>query len=304
MRFTAPTIALVIMAAAAVPIPAHAQTYYARQKLEIVRTAATTPAPNPGTGEWTVGEWSKPSSTCSDKQMQTRSVSCTSGGQAVADSLCSGTKPESSMGPIVDHSGCGYEWKLRTVISATTCTGGTVAVTGRVDCYKPGKTTSESDYYCNQYPELVRPAQGSVTIACQDDGYKFRPPGGTSWTGATMPLKYVQGPLPSGGIAIAQAAFCDQQKDEHPDLTGIDCYGQGYVAYPSGEIAIRAGVQNSNKYYDTVAKPGGTASPVQSGSSREYYNTTVTLADIPSDWYLNSGVCSSSTNPNWIRNCR
>lgn len=60
--------------------------------------------------EWAVGDWSAPSSACSESATQTRSVVCKrSDGTTVADSSCGAPKPPTTQ-TVVELSGCTYSW--------------------------------------------------------------------------------------------------------------------------------------------------------------------------------------------------
>jgi hypothetical protein len=90
-----------------------AQTYYARARLDPLPKAANgspnapqTPADGADGPQWSPGAWSSWSSTCSPTATHTRTVQCKDGDAVVADSMCTGTRPEAS-GTEEVYSGCG-----------------------------------------------------------------------------------------------------------------------------------------------------------------------------------------------------
>lgn len=86
---------------------ASAQTYYARTKLHVVRTDASVPTvPDGPPAQWSTGNWSSWSSTCSANAVRTRPVSCQAGGETVDDGQCAAAeRPEASESDGI-YTGC------------------------------------------------------------------------------------------------------------------------------------------------------------------------------------------------------
>jgi thrombospondin motif-containing protein 9 len=130
---------------------------------------------------WTVGAYGTPTTTCGDAT-RTRTVQCLDErGSAVSDSLCVGTRPESSSAATHETSGCGYAWKTgdygdpQPACGATTRTrpvyclrgDGTTVADGQCAGTKPDTTQAATDYGTCTYAWATT-AYGPWTSTCGD----------------------------------------------------------------------------------------------------------------------------------------
>ena len=157
-------IATLLAAAATVGLaaPAAAQTYYARQKLNVVRQAQS--AQN---ADWTPGAWSGWNETCSENQTQrTRTVSCLSGQNQMDESACTGAKPN-GIDTRAAYAGCtGLSWVSSERVKAYGC--GTTSYQSQImystdsKCVSNGKVVADSA--CSG---ITKPASSTFTNCTQ-----------------------------------------------------------------------------------------------------------------------------------------
>jgi hypothetical protein len=126
---------------------------------------------------WTVGDWSAPSSTCGPAT-ETRSASCLDGsGKAVAETMCVGDRPVTGK-TSQETSGCSYSWDAGAFGAPQPACGAT-ARTRNVSCRRSDGTTADPAMCGGQAPESSQPT--TDYSACS---YAWSTTGWSDWSSA------------------------------------------------------------------------------------------------------------------------
>ena len=106
---------------------------------------------------WNPGAWSAPSTTCG-QATYTRPVTClSSDGRTVADSSCSGQKPDATKSDY-QTSGCGYSWNAGAFGSPVPACGPTVQNRSVTCLRSDGQTVADASCQAGTRPAMQQPA--------------------------------------------------------------------------------------------------------------------------------------------------
>ncbi len=144
----------------------------------VMRRVLTRPGPaiDRASSRWVVGDWSAPSSSCSDQAEETRAVRCErSDGVVLADANCPGQRPDAKR-TLQSLDGCSYAWRLGDWTPYSLGCSVEAVRTRGVQCGRSDGGVADSEARCT----LPKPPEREVADVSSTCTYAA-----AGWTGAT-----------------------------------------------------------------------------------------------------------------------